>query len=406
MIGDERIVITGVGGVSSIGTSADDIWKSMCSGANGIGPLTIENRGDLKVAIAGQIPHLPEHDIDRHLRATMSRFAHLAVIAAGEALRQAGINSENTDPYRIGSVIGTGVFGADEIEQNYRAVFLNGKKRANIFTVPKSMPSSPAVHVSMVHQIKGPVLGVTSACSSSNHAFSVALDQLRLGRADVVVAGGTDAPLSFGVLKAWESMRILAPTNCRPFSADREGLVLSDGAGALVLERSDHARNRGAVVLAEFAGAGVSADATDIVSPTLEGPVAAMRSCLQDARLAPEEITYVNAHGTGTKINDKTETEAIRKVFGAHADTISVSSTKSMHGHCLGGSGAIEAIACINAIRYSIVPPTIGYTQADPDCDLDVTPNVARKRTVDAAISNAFAFGGTNAVVAFRKYNN
>ncbi len=404
MTSGQRVVVTGIGGVSAIGTNADSIWKSMCAGASGIGPLTIPDKDDLKVSIGGQIAELPESNLHRRQLATMSRFAHIAVLAAGEALRQAGLSSSNIEAERTGALIGTGVYGADEVEDNYRAVFLKGKKRANIFTVPKSMPVCPAVHVSMVYDIKGPVIGISSACSSSNHAFALALDLLRSGRVDAVVAGGTDTPLTYGVLKAWESLRILAPSSCRPFSADRDGLVLSEGAGAIVLERLDFARARGATILAELAGAGLSADAADIVSPTVEGPVAAMQSCLRDAGLEPEDVAYVNAHGTGTEMNDRTETQAIRKVFGAHADELSVSSTKSMHGHCLGGSGAIEAIACINAIRYSVVPPTIGYTLADPECDLDITANVARERKVDAAISNAFAFGGTNAVVAFRKF--
>ena len=268
--------------------------------------------------------------------------------------------------------------------------------------MPKTMPGAPAGQVSMAHRLRGPVFGVTSACASSNHAFSVAADQLRLGRADIMLAGGTDAPLVFGVLKGWEALRALARDTCRPFSADRDGLVIGEGAGMAVLETYEHARARGAPILAELAGAGLSGDASDIVAPTLEGPVAAMRSCLADAGLSPEDIDYVNAHGTGTKANDQTETRAIREVFGAHADKLSVSSTKSMHAHCMGASGALEMIACVMAIREGIIPPTANYTTRDPDCDLDVTPNVARERKVRAAISNGFAFGGTNAVVAFK----
>lgn len=399
----ERVVVTGIGGVSSIGATATEIWQSMRSGKCGIGPLTIPNHEDLRITIAGQIGRLPEHDLDRRQLATMGRFTLLAVLSASEALADAGVDPRALDPYRIGAVIGTGVYGGDAMEEAYRAIFIEHQRRTNIYTVPRAMPASPAGHVSMVHGIKGPVFGVTSACSSANHALAIALDLLRAGRADVMVAGGTDAPLTFGTMKAWEAMRVLAKTGCRPFSADREGLVLGDGAGVLVLERLEHAERRGANILAEFAGAGLSADAGDIVSPTLEGPVAAMRACLADAGLEPDGVDYVNAHGTATQANDKTETRAIRAVFGNHADALSVSSTKSMHAHCLGASAALEAIACVNAIRHSVVPPTIGYNAPDPDCNLDVTPNQARERPVRAALSNAFAFGGANAVVAFRR---
>lgn len=400
----ERVVVTGMGGISSIGKNAPEIWQSMREGKCGISPLDIPDKRDLKVVMAAQIAELPEHDLDRRKTVTMGRFALLATLAAGEALAQAGLEPGAINAERMGAVIGTGVYGGDAMESAYWAIFIEKKKRADIFTVPKAMPSSPAVHVSMVHGLKGPVFGVTSACSSSNHAFSTALDLLRAGRADVIVAGGTDAPLSYGTMKAWESMRILSKGTCRPFSADRDGLVLGDGAGVLVLERLDHAQRRGATILAELAGSGMSGDAGDIVAPTLEGPVSAIRACLADAGLDPEDVDYINAHGTATAGNDKTETQAIRTVFGSHADRLSVSSTKSMHGHCLGASGALEAIACIGAIREGIVPPTINYTEPDPECDLDVTPNVARERKVETVISNSFAFGGANAVLAFRKF--
>ncbi|TCD15956.1 beta-ketoacyl-[acyl-carrier-protein] synthase family protein [Oricola cellulosilytica] len=397
-----RIVVTGMGGLCCLGKNTDEIWAAMRKGTCGIGPLTIPDKDDLKVSIAGEIAELPGHDLDRRQLATMGRFGLLAVLASGEALRQAGLDAGQMPEMRIGAVIGTGVYGGDAVEQSYRSVFREGKKRTDIFTVPKAMPASPSVQTSMAHGLTGPVFGVTSACSSSNHAIASAVDLLVLGRADAVVAGGSEAPLSYGVLKAWESMRILAKTGCRPFSADREGLVLGDGAGALVLETLEHANARGATILAEIAGSGFSADASDIVSPTLEGPVAAMRDCLENSGLSPEDVDYINAHGTSTQANDKIETEAIRAVFGKHADALSLSSTKSMHAHCLGASGALEAIACINAIRYGIVPPTVNYTESDPDCDLDVTPNEARRRPVSVALSNAFAFGGTNAVIAFK----
>ena len=316
---------------------------------------------------------------------------------------QSGLSDGNFDPDRAGSIIGAGIFGGDAIDANYRGVLLGGKKRTDIFLVPQAMPSSPAVHVSMAFGLKGPVVATASACSSANHACASALDLLRAGRADVIVAGGTDAPLNWGVLKAWDSMRILSRNGCRPFSADRDGLVLGDGAGAVVLENEDHARARGATILAELAGAGMTADAGDIVAPAVEGASGAMALCLKDADLTPDDIEYINAHGTGTAGNDKTETEAIRHVFGRSADQLAVSSTKSMHGHCMGASGALEMIAAIGTLRDGILPPTIGYTTPDPDCDLDYVPNQARKADVSAVVSNSFAFGGSNAVIALKK---
>jgi nodulation protein E len=397
-----RVVITGMGGICGLGTDAPAIWSEMRAGRSAIGAISSPQLHDLKVKVGCEIKTLPDHGIDRKQLVSMDRFSLLAVIAAREALRQSGVVSDDATSYRMGTVVGVGVCGWEAIEENYRAILLEGRNRAGIFTVPKVMPSAASGHVSMNLGLRGPVFGVTSACSSSNHAIASAVDQIRLGRADVMVAGGTDAPLVWGVLKGWEAWRVLAPDTCRPFSADRQGLSLGEGAGMAVLESYEHAMARGATILAEVAGAGLSADASDIVAPTVEGPTAAMRSCLADAGLNPEDVDYLNAHGTGTKANDEIETMAIKRVFGDHAYRLSVSSTKSMHAHCLGASGALEMIACVMAIREGIVPPTANFRVADAACDLDVTPNVARERTVRAAISNGFAFGGTNAVLAFK----
>lgn len=396
-----RIVITGLGGLSCIGADAEAIWQSMREGRCGLGALTFERR-DLRTNVGGELGAVDLSSIDERARQAMGQFSVLAVLAAGQAVKAAGLDVTAEDPARMGAVVGVAVWGADAVDQSYSDIFLEGKKRAHILTVPRAMPGAPAGQLSMQYGLRGPVFGVTSACSSSNHAFAAAVDQLRLGRADVMLAGGTDTPLVYGIVKVWESLRVLGREACRPFSADRDGLVLADGAGIAVLETLEHARARGAPILAEVIGSGLSADAGDIVSPTLEGPMAAMQACLDDAGISADQVDYVNAHGTGTKANDRTETRAIRAVFGAHADRLSVSSTKSMHGHALGASGAIELIACVNAIRHAIVPPTIGYNAADPECDLDVTPNKARERKVDVAMSNAFAFGGMNAVIALR----
>ena len=397
----QRIVITGIGGLCALGATAPDIWTAMREGRVGIGAIHNEHLHEMNGRLGAQIQTLPEHGLDRRRLITMDRFSLLAVIAATEALAQSGLPLADMDRSRLGAVVGTGIFGTETIEENFRTLLLE-QKRPNVFSVPKIMPGAPAGQVSMQHGLRGPVFGVTSACASANHAISAAADQIRLGRADVMVAGGTDAALTFAILKAWDMLRAVARDTCRPFSADRDGLVIGEGAGMAVLETYEHAVARGAPILAELAGAGLSGDATDIVAPTVEGPTAAMAGALADADLAPEDIDYINAHGTGTKANDEIETQAIRRVFGKHADRLSVSSTKSMHGHCMGASGAIEMIACINAIREGIVPPTANYREPDPACDLDVTPNVAKARTVRAAISNSFAFGGTNAVLAFK----
>lgn len=397
----QRVVITGLGGISSIGRTADEIWDSMKAGRDGSGSIDVEGP-ELKCNSAfSLIDRVEDDEIDPRRKIAMGEFSRISVIAARQAARQAGLTPDAFDGRRAGAVIGTGVYGADAVDQSYMDILLNNKKRTHILTVPRAMPGAPAGQVSMDLGLRGPVFGVTSACTSGNHAIISAIDQIRLGRADVMIAGGTDTPVTFGILKAWEALRVLARTKCRPFSANRDGLLLGDGAGMAVLETYDHAKARGATILAEVLGVGLSGDASDIVNPTVEGPALAMTNCLQDAGLAPEAVGYINAHGTGTQANDKTETKAIRMAFGAAAEQISVSSTKSMHGHCLGGSSALEMIACVGAVREGVIPPTINFEEADPDCDLDVTPNVARKRQVEVAVSNAFAFGGTNAVIAF-----
>ncbi len=375
----------------------------MKQGRDGCRPLEIDTR-DLKVKTGCGIIGYPEDDgIDKRQSLTMSGISRISVIAARQAMKQAGLEPGEFNPQRSGAVVGVGIFGTDAVDQSYVDIFLEQKKRAHIFTVPRVMPSGPSGHVSIAMGLQGPVFGVTSACASGNHAFISAVDQIRLGRADVMLAGGAELALVYGPLKAWESLRVLARSVCRPFSADRDGLVLGDGAAMAVLESYEHAKARGANILAEIIGVGLSGDASDIVNPTVEGPAAAIRNCLADAGISAGQVDYINAHGTATQTNDQTETKVIRDVFGAAADTVSVSSTKSMHGHCLGASSAIELIACVNSVREGVIPPTINYTTPDPACDLDVTPNVARERKVDIAISNAFAFGGTNAVIAVKK---
>lgn len=399
-----KIVITGMGALSALGTNASENWNSMRQGCCGIGLLTTITLDNLKGNIGAEIKQLPDIGLDHRRLVTMDRFSHLAVLAADEAFKQSGLTLTEASAFRVGSIVGVGIFGGASIEEAYLSVWVGNKKHAPIFTVPKAMPGAAAGQVSMHLGLKGPVFGVTSACASSNHAIGTAVDILRSGRADVMLAGGSDAPITFGVLKAWEALRVMANEPCRPFSANRAGLSVGEGAGMFVLETEAHAKARGAVIIAELAGFGMTADATDIVAPGVEGPTRAMQNCLEDAKLNVSDIGYINAHGTATKANDMIETQAIKLAFGNYAREVSISSTKSMHAHCMGASGAIELIACIQAIREGVIVPTIGYEQTDPDCDLDITPNIAKLRKVDAAISNSFAFGGTNAVLCVRRY--
>jgi nodulation protein E len=335
----------------------------------------------------------------------LDRFSVLAIVAAQQALAQSGLPLDHSG-HRTGCVVGVGTAGGETIDELYRKIFLEGAKRANAFTVPRVMPSAAASQISMAFGIRGPVFTVSSACASSNHAIAIAVWLLRNSVIDAAVVGGTEAPLTYGTLKAWEALRVMAPDTCRPFDRHRKGLVLAEGAGMVVLERADYAKARGAEVLAQIAGVGMSADAADLVAPTLEGTAAAMRACLADANLSVDAVDYINAHGTGTVANDTMEIKAIKAVFGEEAKRLSISSTKSMHGHALGASGSLELIAVIEAIRHGIVPPTVNVEEVDPECDLDVTPCYPRERPIRAAISNAFAFGGTNAVVAVKRFEN
>ncbi len=401
----QRVVVTGLGCCSPLGATAGENWESMVAGRNGIGPITTTPLYDLKIRHGGEIAFDVTGGIDPKRLLMLDRFSVLAIHAAREALAQSGLEIDGKLAGRIGAVVGVGIFGSNANEASYRKVLEEKARRTHIFTVPKVMPSAAASQVAMEFGLKGPSFGVTSACASSNHAYFSALQLIRSGAADVVVCGGAEAPIVFGVLKAWEALRIVSPDLCRPFSAERRGLVLAEGAGIAILESEAHARARGAPILAELAGAGISSDAGDLVLPSQEGQEAAMRLCLADAGMAAAEVDYINAHGTGTKMNDIVETRAIRGVLGAHANRIAVSSTKSMHGHALGAAGAVELVACIQAIRDNMVPPTINFGSADPECDLDVTPNTAGARPVNAVLSNSFAFGGLNAVIAVRRYD-
>jgi nodulation protein E len=326
------------------------------------------------------------------------------MVAAREAAVQSGLRwAENGLGERTAVIIGTGAGGQCTHDEQAKRLYAQASPRAHPLTILRVMANAPASQVSIEFGITGPTFGITSACASSNHALSQAFAMVRSGQVDAAFAGGTEACITYSTMKAWEAMRVMADDACRPFSRQRRGMVLAEGAGMFVLESFEGARARGAEILAEIAGCGLSADAGDVVFPSDAGAARAMSRALDDAGLNAQDIDYINAHGTGTPANDPTESRAIRRALGAHAERVAISSTKSVHGHALGAAGAIELIAAINALRFGVVPPTTNFLEADPDCDLDYTPNVARERRVGAALSNSFAFGGLNAVLALRQ---
>lgn len=399
-----RVAITGAGTINPLGPDVRATLRAMAEGRCAIGPLDLRDADRLSIRIGAQVRGYDEAARwSRTEIALYDRATQFALIAAREAMEGAGLAGTGALGPRAGIIMGTAAGGLSTWEENYRAVFQEGRNRVHPFTVPRLMTNAATSHISMAHGLQGPALTVSTACASSNHAIGLAFQMIRAGMADVMLAGGAEAMLTFGGVKAWEGLRVMAPDACRPFSATRTGMVQGEGAAVLVLEAWEQAEARGAAILAEVAGFAMTADAADIVAPSAEGAERAMRGALADAGLAPADVAYVNAHGTGTAANDRTECAAIAAAFGPAAERLLVSSTKSMHGHLIGATGAVEALACVMALRDGIVAPTIGWERADPDCPLDVVPNVAREARVDACLSNAFAFGGLNAVLALRR---
>lgn len=399
-----RVLITGLGCVSAFGLGLETFWSGLVSGGSGVRPLSWPAGEDAaKVAVGARVwGYDPGTWFEPEAIRLLDRFSQFALLAAREAIADAGLRNSNLRT--AGLVLGTGCGPKETEERGYQRLYRDGKGRLHPLTIPRGMASSPASQVSIKHGIQGPVFGVTSACSSAAHAVSQAVLLIRSGSVELALAGGTDAPFTYGLLKAWEALRVLSPDQCRPFSKDRNGLVLGEGAGLVVLESEAHARSRGAQVYAELAGFGLSSDAVHITDPSSDGAAAAMRAALADAGLMPVNIDYINAHGTGTWANDPSETRAIRQVFGRDADRLLISSTKAAHGHALGASGALELIATTLAIRDGMVPPTLNFTQPGEGCDLNYVPNQVEARRLDAALSNSFAFGGLNAVLALRRY--
>lgn len=399
-----RVVITGQGSISALGRTAAETLASMREGRSGIGDLDFQDVERLSIPIGGQIRgYRPEEHFSRQELTLYDPFCQFALLAAREAMAQSGLEIGEALAERAGVVLGTSGGGLQTQDENYRLVYQEGKNRVHPFVVPRLMNSSAAAHVSMAWNLQGPSYTVATACASSNHAMGQAMMLIRAGLADVVLTGGSESMLCFGGIKAWEGLRVMSRDGCRPFSLNRNGMVQGEGAAVFVFEDLEHAKARGATILAEVTGFAMTSDATDIVTPNQHGAERAMKGALRDAGLDPSAIGYVNAHGTGTAVNDRTECAAVRAVFGAHADELMISSTKSMHGHLIGGTGAVELLACLMAVRDGIIAPTINYDEPDPDCALDVVPNVARERPVEAAMSNAFAFGGMNAVLIIRR---
>ncbi len=335
----------------------------------------------------------------------LDRTSQFALVAAREAIGQAapdGIATLGLDARKAGVVFGAGL-GVHTIDSSYQTLYGEGSNRLHPFTVPRIMPNAPASHISIDFGLRGPSFATASACASSTHSIGLAFHMIRAGLLELAVTGGSDASLTVGHIRAWDALRVLSPDACRPFSKDRTGLVLGEGAAVLVLEEWNHARTRGATIHAEIVGFGMSADAGDITAPDEAGAAQAISAAVTDGGLQPTDVQYVNAHGTGTKLNDRSETSALKRVFSDHAKQLAVSSTKSMLGHCLNAGGALEALATVLSVREGIAPPTAGYRVPDPECDLDYVPNASRRVSIDAALSNSFAFGGLNAVLAFRK---
>lgn len=396
-----RVVVTGQGTINALGADVPATLEAFREGRCGIGPLELRDVDRLSVKIGGQVKgYDPEALFNRQQIALYDRFTQFTLIAARQALD--GMSFSGEEAIRAGVVLGTAGGGVNTWDENYRTVYEEGKNRVHPFVVPKLMNNAAASHVSMEWNLKGPSFSVATACASSNHAMGQAFNIIRYGSADVMVTGGSEAMLSFGGVKAWEGLRVMSKDGCRPFSANRNGMVQGEGAAVFVFEELEHARARGAEILAEVVGFSMTSDAADIVMPSQQGAARAISAALTDGGLNPEEVGYINAHGTGTTANDKVECAAVAHAFGAHADDLMISSTKSMHGHLIGGTGAVELLACIMALKDSVIAPTIGYEEADPECALDVVPNEAREAKVEACLSNAFAFGGLNAVLALR----
>ncbi|MCJ7598202.1 MAG: beta-ketoacyl-[acyl-carrier-protein] synthase family protein [Methyloceanibacter sp.] len=402
--GHRRVVVTGKGVVTPLGTGVDQFWTALKNGECGIRQAQSFSTEDLYITIAGEVPDFdPKERLKSKALMLADKFSQYAGCAAQEAVAMSRLETpiKDADAYRSACIIGSGVGGLTTLEFSYKMLFKENKRATHPLTLLKAIGSSASAHVSIDHGIKGPTFGVVSACSTATHSIGLVYQMIRSGLVDVGLAGAAEASLNWGATRAWQAMRVLSPDGLWPFSKRRNGTVLAEGAGILMLEEYERAKARGAPIFAELMGFGMTADAADMVNPSIDGASMAMQMALDDAKLAPSDIDYINAHGTATMVNDINETNAIKRVFGPAASKLSISSTKSMHGHCLGAGGGIEAVAALKAMEEGFVPATLGLDEPDPECDLDYTPNVGKKRAVTYAMSNSFAFGGLNAVLVF-----
>ncbi len=398
-----RVVITGLGALSALGSNITEFWTSLSSGYSAIRPLSPLIDGTRISVGAALDSYDPLQYFSADELTLLDRFSQLAVIAAREALLDAGLTDDEAVK-DAAAIIGSGCGGKHTDEDTYHQLYVKQHSRVHPLTIPKGMPSAAASMVSRQLGIKGPVFSLAAACASSAHAIAQGSLMIQAGYSDIALVGGTDAPFTYGLLKAWEALRVVSNDTCRPFSKNRSGLILGEGAGMLVLESETHAKQRGAHIYAELAGCAMSSDAGHITRPDINGLSQVMAKALEHAGIAVDEVDYINAHGTATQMNDVIETQAIHNVFGVHANRLAISSTKSMHGHVLGASSALELTATILAMEYDCIPPTANFTEADKQCDLDYVPIEAREQKVNVALSNSFAFGGLNAVLVVKKY--
>ncbi len=398
-----RVVITGLGAISSLGRNSLQFWDLLSRGIPAIAPIESIDRTRLRYQNGAEVRGYRTEDyFDSERARLLDRFAQFGLIAAQEAIQSAGIDWSSRLRERTGVVTGSALGGQGMEDEGFAELYLRGRSRVHPLSIPRIMANALASHITMQYGITGPAFTVSTACSSANHAIGQAFWMIREGLIDAALAGGSEAPFSFGNLKAWEAMRVVSADTCRPFSKFRDGMILGEGGAMLVLECRELAVSRGAVILGEIAGFGMSSDAYHITQPKPEGAAQAMKTALDDARLQPERIGYINAHGTGTPANDSCEAGAIKLVFGKHSGRLAVSSTKSMHGHALGAAGALEAVATVLSLRNNVLPPTANFIERDPECDLDVIPNLPREACCECALSNSFGFGGLNAVLVFR----
>lgn len=404
---NRRVAVSGIGVISALGLTRAAFYEALMAGRSGIRAMTLVPAGSARFSNGAEVPGYRETDFfDEKQAGMLDRFAQFAVVAAREAVADANMAFPPAIAEATAIVTGSCVGGQTTEDEGFHGLYALKNMRFNPLSIPKAMANAGASRISLEYGIIGPVYTISTACSSANHAIGQAFWMVRNGTVEAAIAGGSEAPFSLGLLKAWEAMRVVSPDTCRPFSRDRRGLILGEGAAMLLLEPLERAHARGARIWGEIAGFGMSSDAHHITQPSAAGAARAMRAALADAGAAPEAIGYINAHGTGTPANDATEVEAIRGVFGAHAEKLLTSSTKSMHGHALGAAGALEAAATLAALHQGLIPPTANFTEPDPACDLDVVPNTARAAQVEWALSNSFAFGGLNAVLAFRRYHS